>query len=139
MKFTTKFVAMPFALSFVVAACGSPEAHQDGDAEVTMTQEAGVDGTNATAGQAMSEAQDLSGRLAAGEMDRSETVVALEDLDRLVNDSPLDFPQTIRPKLTEDIASARSAFEAQDAQGLQEAATSIRNTLSESDTAAGDS
>ena len=139
MKFTTKVIAVPFALSFVVAACGSPEAQQDGDAEVAMTQEPGVDGTNATAGQAVSEAQDLALRLAAGEMDRSETAAALEDLDRLVNDNPLDFPETIRPKLTEDIASARSAFEAQDAQGLQEAATSIRNTLSASDTAAGDS
>ena len=130
MNYKARTIALPLTLAFALTACGSPQAEQDGETEATMTQEAGVDGTSATPGQAIPEAQALAGRLAAGDMDRSETATALEDLDRLVNDNIIDFPEAIRPKLTEDIASARSAFEAQDAQGLQEAATSIQNTLS---------
>ena len=122
--------ALPLAMALALAGCGSQQAEEVGQTDTAMTEEPGVDGDAATEGQARSEAATLAGRIASGEMDRTETAVALEDLDRLVNDNPIDFPADIRPSLTEDIQSARSAFEAQDMEGLQEAATLIETTLS---------
>ena len=48
MKLNFQTLALPVALSLAVAACGSPEAQQEGDAEAAMTQEPDVDGTAAT-------------------------------------------------------------------------------------------
>ena len=121
---------VPLALALVLAGCGNPEAEEVGETDTAMTDQPGVDGQPATASQAQSEATTLAGRIASGEMDRTETATALEDLDRLVNDNPIDFPAEMRPSLTEDIESARTAFEARDMQGVQEAAASIQTTLS---------
>lgn len=134
MKSKLATATLSLALSLAVAACGSPQAEQDGDAEKAMTEGPGVDGTAVTPGQAMFEARTLAAHLTSGEMDRGETAVALEDLDRLVNDNIVEFPEAIRPKLTEDITSARLALKAEDMQGLQEAAVSIENTLSATST-----
>ena len=77
----------------------------------------------------------LAERIASGDLEQGELSVALEDLDRLVNDNPVDFPEDMRPSLTEDIQSARMAMESEDSEALQEAAASIQATLSGSDAA----
>ena len=79
------------------------------------------------------EAAALAERIASGDLEQGELSVALEDLDRLVNDNPVDFPEDMRPSLTEDIQSARMAMESEDSEALQEAAASIQATLSGSD------
>ncbi|NCP22916.1 MAG: hypothetical protein GW854_02070 [Erythrobacter sp.] len=128
-------LALPLAMSLALAGCGTQEAEEVGQAETAMTEEPGVDGAAVTAGEARSEAAALAGRIASGELEQDELAVALEDLDRLVNDNPVDFPADMRPSLTEDIQSARTAMESQDSEALQEAAASIQTTLSGSDAA----
>ena len=128
-------VTLSLGMALALAACGTQEAEEVGEAETTMTEEPGVDGTAATAGEARSEAVALAGRIASGELEQDELAVALEDLDRLVNDNPVDFPEAIRPSLTEDIQSARTAMESSDMAAVQEAAASIQTTLSGSDAA----
>lgn len=128
-------VALSLGMALALAACGTQEAEEVGQAETAMTEEPGVDGTTATAGEARSEAAALAGRIASGELEQGELAVALEDLDRLVNDNPVDFPADMRPSLTEDIRSARTAMESQDMAAVQEAAASIQTTLSESNAA----
>ena len=128
-------VTLSLGMALALAACGTQEAEEVGEAETTMTEEPGVDGTAATAGEARSEAAALAGRIASGELEQDELAVALEDLDRLVNDNPVDFPEAIRPSLTEDIQSARTAMESSDMAAVQEAAASIQTTLSGSDAA----
>ena len=59
-----------------------------------------------------------------------EWVRALEDLDRLINDNIVEFPEDMRAGLTEDVQSARSALESDDMGGVQDAASSIQNRLS---------
>ena len=129
---TDKVAAFAFtlAMALALAGCGGQQAEETGQTETAMTDEPGVDREAVTPGQARSEAAALAGRIASGEMDRSETAVVLEELDRLVNDNPIDFPADIRPTLTEDIQSARLAFEAQDMAAFQEAALSFQNKLS---------
>ena len=121
-------LALPLAL--VVTACGSPQAEQEAKSEATTLDQPGFEGRPATAAEAQSEAATLAGRLASGDLNSSEAAVALEDLDRLVNDNIVDFPESIRPGLTQDIQSAHTALESNDMEGLQEAAGSVRNRLS---------
>ena len=128
-------LAFPLVMSLALAGCGTQEADEVGQAETAMTEEPGADGGAVTAGEARSEAAALAGRIASGELEQDELAVALEDLDRLVNDNPVDFPADMRPSLTEDIQSARTAMESQDSEALQEAAASIQTTLSGSDAA----
>ena len=128
-------LALPLAMSLALAGCGTREADEVGQAETAMTEEPGVDGAAVTAGEARSEAAVLAGRIASGELGQDELAVALEDLDRLVNDNPVDFPADMRPSLTEDIQSARTAMESQDSEALQQAAASIQTTLSGSEAA----
>ena len=91
-------LALPLAL--VVTACGSPQAEQEAKSEATTLDQPGFEGRPATAAEAQSEAATLAGRLASGDLNSSEAAVALEDLDRLVNDNIVDFPESIRPGLT---------------------------------------
>ena len=128
-------LALPLIMSLALAGCGTQEAEQVGQAETAMTDEPGVDGGAVTAGEARSEAAALAERISSGDLEQGELSVALEDLDRLVNDNPVDFPEDRRPSLTEDIQSARMAMESEDSEALQEAAASIQATLSGSDAA----
>ena len=65
---------------------------------------------------------------------QEEEAQVLEDLDNLVSENLTDFPEDMRPALTEDIESARDALEADDEAGMREAATQFQNKLSDAAT-----
>lgn len=121
-------LALPLVLS--VAACGNPEAQQEGQAQEATIDQPGFEDTSATPSQVRSEALTLAGHLAAGDLDRSDAAVVLEDLDTLVTDNIVEFPEDIRPALTQDIQSARDALEGDDMAALQEAASQMQAKLS---------
>ena len=67
---------------------------------------------------------------------RDAADILLEDLDNLVSENLTDFPEDMRPALTEDIESAKDALEAEDMSGMQEAAKQFHDKLAGSATAA---
>lgn len=112
-----------------LAACGSPQAEQQADTQAATLDQPGFEDKAVTAGQAHAEALELVGHLESADMDRTAKADALEDLDRLINANIIEFPKDMRAKLSEDVTSARSAFENKDEEGLQVAAASIRAAL----------
>lgn len=130
---TSNFVAfaLPLALAMAVAGCGSKKADEVGQVDASMNDEPGVQEGAVTAAQARSEAAALAGRLASGKLANAEAAVALEDLDRLVNDNIVEFPEAIRPELTQCIQSARASLESGDMKGVKQAAIEIQSFISE--------
>ncbi len=127
-KFKYAMLALPLALA--VSACGDQAAENEGQVQEATVDQPGFEDRSATPAEAQSEAMTLAEHLASGDLNSAEAADALEDLDRLVTANIVDFPQDIRPGLTEDVEAARSALESQDMEGLQEAATRIQAKLS---------
>ncbi|WP_144097907.1 hypothetical protein [Croceicoccus sediminis] len=123
-------IAVPLMLALSLAACGDPTAQDQGETDASMSDQPGVEVGPVTQGQAQAEAKELALRLASGDLASSEAAVALEDLDRVINDNIVEFPEDMRAGLSEDVASARDALTANDMEGLQEAATRIESKLS---------
>ena len=103
--------------------------------EKTLDQP-GFEGKSATPSEAQSEALSLAQHLSSDTLEAGEAAIVLEDLDRLVSDNLTDFPEDMRPALTEDIESAKDALEAEDMSGMQEAAKQFHDKLAGSATAA---
>ena len=122
-----KYSILALPLVFALSACGSPQAQQT---EASTLDQPGFEDRSATSSEAQSEALTLAQRLASDNLDRAQAAVALEDLDRLINDNIVEFPEDMRAGLTEDVQSARSALESDDMGGVQDAASSIQNRLS---------
>ena len=125
-----KYSILALPLVFALSACGSPQAQQEEQTEASTLDQPGFEDRSATSSEAQSEALTLAQRLASDNLDRAQAAVALEDLDRLINDNIVEFPEEMRAGLTEDVQSARSALESDDMGGMQDAASSIQNRLS---------
>ena len=127
-KLKYALIALPAALA--LSACGNPQEKQAEAVQEKTLDQPGFEGKSATPSEAQSEALSLAQHLS------SDTLEAGEDLDRLVSDNLTDFPEDMRPALTEDIESAKDALEAEDMSGMQEAAKQFHDKLAGSATAA---
>ena len=125
-----KYALVAVSLALAISACSDQQAQQEEHVQTATLDQPGFEDKPVTSSQAESEALTLAGHLASGDLEGTEAADALEDLDRLVNDNIVKFPEDIRPVLTEDIQSARSALEAGDMDGLKEAAIRIQRALS---------
>ena len=126
-KLKYALIALPMALA--ISGCGNPQEKQAEEVQEKTLDQPGFDGKSATPSEAQSEALSLAAHLSSDEMEAGEAAIALEDLDRLVTDNLTDFPEDIRPALTEDIESAKDALEADDLSGMQEAAKQFQDKL----------
>jgi hypothetical protein len=134
MIFKMKYALLALPLALAVSACESPAEKQEEEAQAETVAQPGFDGTAATPSEARDEAYSLAAKLSSGDLDPNEAVRVLEDLDNLVSENLTDFPEDMRPALTEDIESARDALEADDEAGMREAATQFQNKLSDAAT-----
>ena len=136
MTFKMKYALLALPLALAVSACESPAEKQEEEAQAETVAQPGFDGTAATPSEARDEAYSLAAKLSSGDLDPNEAVRVLEDLDNLVSENLTDFPEDMRPALTEDIESAKDALEAEDMSGMQEAAKQFHDKLAGSATAA---
>ncbi|MWV26376.1 hypothetical protein [Aurantiacibacter rhizosphaerae] len=129
-------LALPLALA--ISACGADhtEENQEAQTEAATLEQPGFDGTPATPEEARTEALELAGHLAAGDLSVSEAEIVLNDLSTLINDHIGDFPAETRVNLTQDIESAQSALESDYMQGVAEAAAQIENRITGADSTA---
>ncbi len=125
--------ALPLALA--VSACGNPQEKQAEEVQAATVEQPGLDGQAATPSQARTEALELAQHLSSGHLEPGQAIKVLDDLDKLVSENLVDFPEDIRPALTEDIQSARDALEADDKAAMQEAATQFQKKLAGADSA----
>ena len=130
-----KFVSIALPLALALSACGNPNSDEINESEEATLEQPGLDGKPATETEARSEAAELAGHLASGDLSTTETRLALYDLSDLVNDNIDDFPADNREQLMQILESARDAFEADDMGAVQEAAKQMEGLIGE--TAAG--
>ena len=128
------FLLLP--VSMALSACGDEAPQEQGAVQQATVEEPGFEDTAATSSQLRSEAMELAQHLQSSTLDMAESSAALEDLDQLVTANIAEFPETIRAQLTQDIASAKSALQSSDADGVAEAAASIASTLADAQTGA---
>ena len=126
-----KYVMLALPLALAVSACGDQQAQEEVQAEDATLDQPGFEDKSVTPSEARAEALTLAGNLSTGDLDTAQAAIALEDLDRLVTANIVEFPEEVRPGLTEDLQSAHAALTAEDMSALQEAATSIENRLTD--------
>lgn len=131
---TLAMLGLPLALA--LSACGNPESDQINESEEATLDQPGFEGTPATQSEARSEAAELAGHLASGDLDAAEARVALNDLGELINNNIDDFPAENREQLMQILESAGEAFEAEDMAAMQEAAKQIEGLISDAEPAA---
>ena len=130
MNHTTKLAALALPLALALSACGNPESNEINKTEEATLDQPGFEGKPATQSEARSEASELAGHLASGDLNATETRLALNDLGELVNNNIDDFPAENRDQLMEILQSAGDAFEADDMAGVQEAAKQMEGLIS---------
>ena len=131
----TKYALLALPLALAVTACGNPQEKQAEETQAQTVDEPGFENEPAaTPSEARDEAYTLSSKLSSGDLEPGEAVKVLDDLDNLVSENLTDFPEDVRPTLTEDIQSARDALEAEDEGGMREAAMHFQKTLSGAET-----
>jgi len=136
MKHTMKLAALALPLALALSACGNPESDAINETEEATLEQPGFDGKPATQSEARSEASEIAAHLASGDLNETEARLALNDLGDLVNQNIDDFPAENRDQLMQVLESARLSFEAEDMEGVQEAATQIERLISGEEPAA---
>lgn len=131
-----KFAALALPLAVALSACGNPETDEINKTEEATLEQPGFEGKPATQSQARSEASELAGHLASGDLNETETRLALNDLGDLVNNNIDDFPAENREQMMEILQSAADAFEADDMAAVQEAAKQIEGLIGDAAPAA---
>jgi hypothetical protein len=124
-----KYALIVLPATLALSACGNPQEKQAEAVQEKTLDQPGFEGKSATPTQAQSEALSLAQHLSSDTLEAGEAAIVLEDLDRLVTDNLTDFPEDMRPALTEDIQSAKDALEAEDMAGMQEAAKQFHDKL----------